>query len=97
VSWLRFFKKDAGDEPARAAPVNDGPTPGPGGEPATARPKGEPGAGYGANPYDTYTWELHTEPDGERQLKRAHLIDSRPKQDGETFNPYDTGKFSGGW
>jgi len=95
VSWLRFFRKDFGDEPPRAAPVtpqaNPGPTPGP------ARPKAEPGTGYGANPYDTYTWELQTEPDGERQLKRAHLIDSRPKQDGETFNPYDTGKFSGGW
>jgi hypothetical protein len=91
VSWLRFFKKDAGDEPARVAP----PTLGQGQPPA--RPKGEPGSGYGANPYDTYTWELHTEPDGERQLKRAHLIDNRPKQDGEAFNPYDTGKFSGGW
>jgi hypothetical protein len=55
------------------------------------------GSGYGANPYDTYTWELHTDlEDGERQLKRAHLID-KPKPDGETFNPYDTGKFSGGW
>lgn len=54
-------------------------------------------AGYGANPYDTYTWELHTDQDnGERQLKRAHVID-KPKPDGETFNPYDTGKFSGGW
>ena len=89
MSWLRFFKKDAGDEPARAAPVIR--------ETAPPRPKAEPGTAYGANPYDTYTWELQTEPDGERQLKRAHLIDSRPKQDGETFNPYDTGKFSGGW
>ena len=89
MSWLRFFKKDAGDEPATAAPVNPAQAP--------ARPKAEPGSGYGANPYDTYTWELHTEPDGERQLKRAHLIDSRPKQDAEAFNPYDTGKFSGGW
>lgn len=89
MSWLRFFRKDAGDEPARVAPVNR--------EPAAARPKAEPGLGYGANPYDTYTWELQTEPNGERQLKRAHLIDSRPPQDGETFNPYDTGKFSGGW
>ena len=66
-------------------------------EDAHGRPKSDPGSGYGANPYDTYTWELHTEPDGERQLKRAHLIDSRPKQDSESFNPYDTGKFSGGW
>ena len=54
-------------------------------------------AGYGTNPYDTYTWELHTDlEDGERQLKRAHLVD-KPKPDGESFNPYDTGKFSGGW
>ncbi|MCP5140320.1 MAG: hypothetical protein H6979_10720 [Chromatiales bacterium] len=54
------------------------------------------GAGYGANPYDTYTWELQTDPDGERELKRAHVID-KPRPDGESFNPYDTGKFSGGW
>lgn len=61
------------------------------------RQRGDQGtAGYGANPYDTYTWELQTDPDGERQLKRAHVID-KPKPDGETFNPYDTGKFSGGW
>ena len=58
--------------------------------------EGEVASGYGANPYDTYTWELHTDPEGERELKRAHVID-RPKQDGEAFNPYDTGKFSGGW
>lgn len=51
---------------------------------------------YGANPYDTYTWELQTDPDGERELKRAHVID-KPRPDGESFNPYDTGKFSGGW
>ncbi|MCL4792381.1 MAG: hypothetical protein KJ040_10065 [Gammaproteobacteria bacterium] len=62
------------------------------------KPRGDQGvAGYGANPYDTYTWELHTDQEnGERQLKRAHVID-KPKPDGETFNPYDTGKFSGGW
>lgn len=89
MSWLRFFKRNAGDESARAAPVQPGQ--------ASAKLKAEPTSGYGANPYDTYTWELHTEPDGERQLKRAHLIDSRPKQDSESFNPYDTGKFSGGW
>jgi hypothetical protein len=88
VSWLRIFRKTA-DEPARAEPVQV--------PRSQARPKGEPASGYGANPYDTYTWELHTEPDGERQLKRAHLIDNRPAQDGESFNPYDTGKFSGGW
>ncbi len=94
MSWLRFFKKDAGDEPASIAPARAAPVVR---ETASPRPKAEPGTGYGENPYDSYTWELQTEPDGERQLKRAHLIDSRPKQDGETFNPYDTGKFSGGW
>jgi hypothetical protein len=93
VSWLRFFKRGTGDEPAQAAPPKSGNAAGQ----AAGKPKSEPGSGYGANPYDTYTWELHTEPDGERQLKRAHLIDSRPKQDSESFNPYDTGKFSGGW
>lgn len=93
MSWLRFFRKDD-DEPARAEPVTPR-------QPAAKAPapkvKTEPTAGYGANPYDTYTWELHTEPNGERELKRAHLIDNRPRQDGESFNPYDTGKFSGGW
>ena len=90
MSWLRFFRKDAGETtPSLSAPANPPRT--------TNKPKSEPGGAYGANPYDTYTWELHTEPDGERQLKRAHLVDNRPKQDGETFNPYDTGKFSGGW
>lgn len=92
MSWLRFFRKEA-DEPARAEPVN--PRQSAGG--AAPKVKVEPTAGYGANPYDTYTWELHTEPGGERELKRAHLIDKRAKQDGESFNPYDTGKFSGGW
>jgi hypothetical protein len=59
--------------------------------------RSQPAADYGANPYDTYTWELHTDlEDGERELKRAHRID-KPKSDGESFNPYDTGKFSGGW
>lgn len=92
MSWLRFFKREA-DDPPRAAPVTVRP------QPAKSAPKvkTEPTAGYGANPYDTYTWELHTEPDGERELKRAHLIDKRVKEDGESFNPYDTGKFSGGW
>ena len=92
MSWLRLFRK-SDDEPARAtAPVN-GPAANPR-QPGT--PQAAPASGYGANPYDTYTWELHTDPEGERELKRAHVID-RPKQDGETFNPYDTGKFSGGW
>ena len=91
MSWLRFFRKD--NEPARAAPVTARQAP----AKVAPRVKAEPTAGYGANPYDTYTWELHTEPDGERELKRAHLIDKRVKEDGESFNPYDTGKFSGGW
>ena len=89
MNWLRFLSRNAA-KPAASSSVN----------PATARDKVrtkvDPVVGYGANPYDTYTWELHTEPGGERELKRAHLID-RPKQDGETFNPYDTGKFNGGW
>jgi hypothetical protein len=91
VSWLRIFRKDP-DEPARAEPV-DPRAP----RSAVPRVKAEPTAGYGANPYDTYTWELQTDPEGERELKRAHLIDKRVKNDGESFNPYDTGKFSGGW
>jgi hypothetical protein len=65
-------------------------------QPAPA-PKPRQAAGYGSNPYDTYTWELHTDlENGDRELKRAHLVD-KPKPDGESFNPYDTGKFSGGW
>jgi hypothetical protein len=92
VSWLRIFKKND-DEPARADPVTPRPAP----AKVAPKVKTEPTTGYGANPYDTYTWELHTEPDGERELKRAHLIDKRAKEDGESFNPYDTGKFSGGW
>lgn len=89
MSWLRIFRKDDGEEPARVQAPDRGKQ--------VVKPKGEPGTGYGANPYDTYTWELHTEPDGERELKRAHVVDRPKKKDGETFNPYDTGKFSGGW
>jgi len=94
VSWLNRFKKKSHEEVGGAARAV---TPGRARSPL-ATPKASPDAGYGANPYDTYTWELHTDPatDNERQLKRAHVID-RPKPDGETFNPYDTGKFSGGW
>ncbi len=93
MSWLRIFRREP-DEPARAEPVAQRQA----GTPRAPRLKGEPAAGYGANPYDTYTWELHTDPEGERELKRAHLIDKREaKGDGESFNPYDTGKFSGGW
>lgn len=94
MSWLNRFKKKSHDEVGGAARAA---TPGRGRSPL-ATPKAEPDAPYGANPYDTYTWELHTDPetDNERSLKRAHVID-RPKPDGESFNPYDTGKFSGGW
>jgi len=93
VSWLkRIFRKDDGEEPSRAE------TPSPAAHAKKpVRPKSEPGTGYGANPYDTYTWELHTDDDGERKLKRAHIVDRKKDKDGETFNPYDTGKFSGGW
>jgi hypothetical protein len=91
VGILDIFKK----KPAAAGSPRHAPYPG--GQSRNQR-KAEQGASdYGANPYDTYTWELHTDlEDGERQLKRAHRID-RPKPDGESFNPYDTGKFSGGW
>lgn len=92
MSWLNIFRKGEPDEP----PSAQAPAPAKSRQPV--RPKSEPGTGYGANPYDTYTWELQTDDDGDRKLKRAHLVD-RPqkKDDGETFNPYDTGKFSGGW
>ena len=53
-------------------------------------------SGYGSNPYDTYTWELHNGSDGERQLKRAADI-SRSVETGDPTNPYDTGTFKGGW
>ena len=94
MSWLKkIFRKDDGEEPARAqAPSSVSARP-----KQPVRPKSGPGTGYGANPYDTYTWELQTDDDGERQLKRAHLVDRKKDKDGETFNPYDTGKFSGGW
>lgn len=91
MSWFNPFKKDKPSREAGAvAPATAAPR-------ATTRAKAEaPLSGYGNNPYDTYTWELHTDPEGERELKRAHVID-RPKPEGESFNPYDTGKFSGGW
>lgn len=90
MSWFDRFRKDksgSGNAPASSASARRG-------TPRTRAP--EPLSGYGSNPYDTYTWELHADPDGERELKRAHVID-KPKQEGESFNPYDTGKFSGGW
>lgn len=90
MSWLKkIFNRDDGDEPARAK------APAPSRQ--AVKPKSDPGTGYGANPYDTYTWELQVDEDGERQLKRAHVVDRPKNKDGETFNPYDTGKFSGGW
>ncbi len=85
MGWLNKFKKTSSNEVAGAA------------RSVRSERESNPPA-YGTNPYDTYTWELHTDPetDHERRLKRAHVID-KPKPDGETFNPYDTGKFSGGW
>jgi hypothetical protein len=91
MSWFDRFRKGKAANavaPARPAAVPRG---------AQRSRAGEPLSGYGSNPYDTYTWELHTDPDGERELKRAHVIDRPKQQDGDTFNPYDTGKFSGGW
>jgi hypothetical protein len=53
-------------------------------------------SGYGSNPYDTYTWELHTEGDDERRLKRTTDVNRR-RSSGDPNNPYDTGRFTGGW
>jgi hypothetical protein len=53
-------------------------------------------SGYGNNPYDTYTWELHDAPDAERALKRTNDVGRKPKS-GDKSNPYDTGAFRGGW
>jgi hypothetical protein len=53
-------------------------------------------SGYGNNPYDTYTWELHEAPDAERALKRTNDVGRKPKS-GDKTNPYDTGAFRGGW
>ena len=53
-------------------------------------------SGYGNNPYDTYTWELHQAPDGERALKHTNNVGREPQQ-GDKTNPYDTGAFRGGW
>jgi len=95
VSILDIFKK----KQAAAGTAHRAAYPSAGGQASSTgnRRQGDQGvSAYGANPYDTYTWELQTDPDGERELKRAHVID-KPKPDGETFNPYDTGKFSGGW
>lgn len=94
MSWFDRFRKDKAGQASAAPSAARPPAPARG----TVKPRaGEPLSGYGNNPYDTYTWELHTDPDGERELKRAHVIDRPKQQDGETFNPYDTGKFSGGW
>jgi hypothetical protein len=95
LSWLDFFRRTRDEEPTASVPTPPGPAPR--ARAGTPRPKAEPASGYGANPYDTYTWELHNAPDGERELKRAHLIDKRKDDDTQAFNPYDTGKFSGGW
>jgi hypothetical protein len=52
-------------------------------------------SGYGNNPYDTYTWELHTQSNGDRTLEKTTDIDRKRPQDGDPFNPYDTGRFRG--
>lgn len=53
-------------------------------------------SGYGNDPYDTYTWELHTSDDGDRKLKRAPDI-AKPPAEGDKTNPYDTGTFRSPW
>lgn len=63
----------------------------------TARTPPQAPSGSGSNPYDTYTWELQTEDDTERKLKRTADI-SRPKtKKGDKNNPYDTGSFNSPW
>lgn len=57
---------------------------------------------YGDNPYDSYTWELHRAPNGQVSLERTQGFDrteglDRNKPDGESFNPYESKYFSGGW
>jgi hypothetical protein len=105
VSWRKFFRKDDGDEPARAQapaqsqsqalnPSKDQAKP-PAQSKQPVKPKGEPGTGYGANPYDTYTWELQTDDDGERQLKRTRRGSARTgRRDLQSLRHR---QFSGGW
>ncbi len=54
-------------------------------------------SGYGNNPYDTYTWELHTREagDGEREPTRESTARKRGAPGGDPTNPYDTGSFRG--
>lgn len=56
-------------------------------------------SGYGSNPYDTYTWELHAGEGEERRLKRTTDVTRRPDDEDVTdkFNPYNSGQFKGGW
>lgn len=55
-------------------------------------------SGYGSNPYDTYTWELHTDGNEERRLKRTSDVSRRQDDDvTDKFNPYNSGQFKGGW
>ncbi len=90
MGWLRIFGK-SGEKPVE-----------PPARPPAARTrktdKPVPLSGYGNNPYDTYTWELHADPNGDRALKRAHRIDRTTDGDEkESSNPYDTGRFTSGW
>lgn len=62
-----------------------------------ARSSQEALSGYGNNPYDTYTWELHTADDGERGLKRTADISRNKSREGDKNNPYDTGTFNSPW
>lgn len=54
-------------------------------------------SGYGNNPYDTYTWELHTREagDGEREPTRENAVRKNQTGGGDPTNPYDTGSFRG--
>lgn len=110
MSWLKSVKTllQGSPEPSRerdAAPPAQpsartrGKAPAPGPAPRGA-PQGRSSqqalSGYGSNPYDTYTWELHTDPDGDRSLKRTTDFNKKP-EGGDPTNPYDTGTFRGGW
>jgi hypothetical protein len=61
-----------------------------------ARSSNQALSGYGNNPYDTYTWDLHAEPDQDRDLKRPGDASKR-REGGDPSNPYDTSTFRGGW
>ncbi len=94
MGWLRIFgKSDA--KPAEPAATGTPARPRKGDKPGDRQ---QPLSGYGNNPYDTYTWELHPDPNSDRALKRAHRIDRKTDEvEKEKSNPYDTGRFTGGW